>query len=513
MHKPLLCSSLLLLLAGLAHGQEKPKLINDTWNAAFVEGTRAGYFHSTTYQTERDGQKLFSTNLEMNLKVKRYGEVVNLRMETGDEETPDGKIVAVSLTQFTDKGGKQVLKARVQDNRLLLRVGVNPREFPFPWNDKAVGTYKAEQLFKERKLKPGDSYDYLSFELSVQSAVQVKVKARDFEEVDVLEVANPNAPNPAVTRIKKKLLSVDIQPGKVKVQGNEIQLPKLTSWLDSEYVPVRSQTELPGLGLVTMYRTTEAVARLEPDPRLMPDLGVASLIKLDKPLNGIHNSTSAVYSITIKDDDDPTTIFTQDSRQKVLNKNGRSFELAVKAIRRPEAKKSDETRAELLKSSFFLDSDNPKVKRLAAKIVGDETDPWQKGLKIEEWVHDHMKSDAGIGYVTASQIATELRGDCRQHGMLTAALCRSAGIPSRTALGLVYGQDRRHGPLLGFHLWTEVWIKGQWLALDATLGQGGIGPGHLKITDHDWNDAHSLAPLLPIVRAIGQIKIDSVKFE
>lgn len=514
MHKTLLGMSLFLLLIGLAHGQEKDKIVNDTWNAAYIEGARSGYFHSTTRQSERDGQKVFTTNMEMDLQLKRYGEVINLRMETGDEETADGKVLGVSLIQYLDKNGKQVFKGRIKDDKLLLRIGANPLERTFPWNPEVVGMYKQEQLSKERKLKPGDTYEFLNYELSLLAAVKVQVLAKDFEEVDVLDVVNPNAPKPAVERIKKKLLRVEIRHGKVKVGGNEIQLPGLTSWVDDSYESIRSQIELPGMGQVTLYRATEAVARQKPNPELMPDLGLNSLIKLDKPLGRVHDAKEAVYRITVKGDDDPTTIFVQDARQRVQNHKDHTFDLQVKAVRQPDEKEQPgEPKAEFLKSSFFLDSDSPKIKELAGKIVGDEIDPWKKAQRIEKWVHEHMKGDNSLGYVTASQIARDLRGDCRQHGMLTAALCRAAGIPARTALGVVYGQDPKQGPVMGFHLWTEVWIKGQWLALDATLGRGSIGAGHLKITDHSWTDTQTLAPLLPVVRAIGKIKVESVTVE
>ena len=47
-------------------------------------------------------------------------------------------------------------------------------------------------------------------------------------------------------------------------------------------------------------------------------------------------------------------------------------------------------------------------------------------------------------------------------------------------------------------MWTEVFVQGQWIGLDATIGQGSIGPGHIKITDHSWADVISFTPLLPV---------------
>ena len=93
---------------------------------------------------------------------------------------------------------------------------------------------------------------------------------------------------------------------------------------------------------------------------------------------------------------------------------------------------------------------------------------------------------------------------------MLAALCRAVGVPARTAVGVVYFNDREHGPAFGFHMWTEVYVRGQWLGLDATLGQGGVGPAHLKITDHSWRDVQTLAPLLPVIAVLGKLQVEVV---
>src|SRR5207249_84523 len=116
--------------------------------------------------------------------------------------------------------------------------------------------------------------------------------------------------------------------------------------------------------------------------------------------------------------------------------------------------------------------------------------------------HNNMRSlNFTEAMATADQVARTLEGDCTEYAMLAAAMCRVVQVPSRTALGLVYA-ELRQGPVFAYHMWTEVWIDGQWLALDATLGRGSIGAAHIKITDHSWHDIHDLKPLLPIRRVI-----------
>ena len=58
----------------------------------------------------------------------------------------------------------------------------------------------------------------------------------------------------------------------------------------------------------------------------------------------------------------------------------------------------------------------------------------------------------------ADHVARTLEGDCTEYAMLMAAMCRAEGVPSKTAIGLIYA-DTKTGPALGFHMWTEVWLR------------------------------------------------------
>src|SRR5262249_45414393 len=156
---------------------------------------------------------------------------------------------------------------------------------------------------------------------------------------------------------------------------------------------------------------------------------------------------------------------------------------------------------------FFITCDDAHVRELARKAVGTETDPWKQARLIERWVHHNMKRyNPTVEFATAAQVAQALEGDCRHYAVLTAAMCRAVGIPSRTAIGLI-DADKAAGPVLGFHMWTEVYVYGDWLGLDATLGRGGVGPAHLKITDHSWHNVQSLTPTLPVLRVLGKVSV------
>ena len=86
-------------------------------------------------------------------------------------------------------------------------------------------------------------------------------------------------------------------------------------------------------------------------------------------------------------------------------------------------------------------------------------------------------------------------------------MCRAAGVPSRTAVGLLYVDHQQKGPVMGFHMWAEAYVDGHWRPIDATLGRGYVGATHLKISDQSWHDVQSLTPLLPVYRVLGKLNL------
>lgn len=504
------CLVVLAAIAGPARAEPKaPRLVEETWDAAYLEGAKNGYAHTTVHEIDRDGKKILRTTLAMHFTIRRYDAATPTGFAISTDEAPDGKVVAVSLTIQLDKGMKLVQTGEVIGDQLLVRSPRDPDGTKVPWDDKALSLRKQWGQFRDRKVKPGDRFTFVNYEMALQKAVTVRVRVGELETVDLLAVKK-GAGGTAVERVKRKLLRLEAGSDPVEVGGKKVPLPRLVVWLDKDRAIVRQQMDMPGLGRFTLYRTTrEAAEKPGVAPGLLPDLGFNSLIALKGGIDHPEKARAIVYRITAPSDDDPATIFTHDARQAVRNAKGKTFDLRVRAVRAPAAVDDPDAEAkpEFLESSYFIDSDNKLVRELASRAAGDETDPWRKARRIEKWVHENMTFDAGVGFTPAGRIARGRKGDCRQHAMLTAALCRAARIPSRTAIGLVYVRDRDRGAVLGFHMWTEVWVKGQWLGLDAVQGLGGVGADHLKIADHSWRDVQTLAPLLPVLRALGKSKL------
>ena len=111
---------------------------------------------------------------------------------------------------------------------------------------------------------------------------------------------------------------------------------------------------------------------------------------------------------------------------------------------------------------------------------------------------------------TASQVAATLEGDCTEHAVLLAGLARARGVPARVAIGLVYSPATQS---FVYHMWDEIWTGQRWMPLDSTLGHGGIGAAHLKLTDSNLAGAAAYSCFLSVAQVIGQLKIEILEVE
>lgn len=474
----------------VAAAEPPRKLIAETWDAAFLDGTKSGHFHTTVHEVQQGDQALRSVQRTLQLTIKRFGQLAQIDAQVGTLETPTGQVLGVSMNQGLGKNQQLLLVGKVVGDFLHVTlegsaVKGGKIERKIPWDDKVIGLLGEENLLRDKKAKPGDKLSYRLFEPTVNNIVTTHVRVGDWEAV----------PLNGVTR---KLLRVETRPEKIQ----DVQLPMQTLWYDAEFKLVRSQVEMPGMGELTLVRGTKADA-MKPVGQLR-DISDLQSIVLPQPISQAHKLRKIVFRFNYGKAEEVEKMFAVgDGRQEVRNGSEKGLELHITAVRRPPASASEKLPGdEFLKSNFFINCDDKVVQKHAADAVGTETNPWHKALLIEHWVNQNMK---GVNFTeamaTADQVARTLSGDCTEYSMLCAAMCRAQGIPSRTAIGLVYHVDAGK-PKLSYHMWTEVWLNGAWLALDATLGQGNVGPAHVKITDHSWHETRSLTPLLPVMRVM-----------
>ncbi|HRS72024.1 MAG TPA: transglutaminase-like domain-containing protein, partial [Anaerohalosphaeraceae bacterium] len=139
---------------------------------------------------------------------------------------------------------------------------------------------------------------------------------------------------------------------------------------------------------------------------------------------------------------------------------------------------------EALKPTDYLQSDNEVIINLAKNAVSGTDDAAVAARRIEAFVDGFItKKDLSVGYASAAEVAKSRQGDCTEHAVLAAAMCRAAGIPARVVCGVVYADSfLSKQNIFGGHMWTEVWLGDGWYGLDATRsGEGGFGAGHIAL--------------------------------
>jgi hypothetical protein len=489
-----------------AENPEEGKIIFESYDAAFCRGYKVGYFHVVVREAVLKKKSLVYGVKTMRLSIARFGQAVEMWAEDSTLETPEGEILLTKMRQGLGKDQMLSLTGTVADKKLSVVIeNQTTDKTEIPWPEGVLGIAKEATFLRDKKPKSGETLEYTAYEGRLNRVIKYKATAKDTEEAVIAEGRKP-----------QKLVPVIQQMEPI----GDFKLPSATIWCDAAtYEPLKMETDMPTLGgKLTVIRTTREAA-IRPPTKLL-DLAEAQSIKLDKTVAGIHDKAGVTYKVTLKSEIPIEKAFPSDDRQTVtvLDAKDRTLELAVIAKRSP--KKLDvppvEPGAEYLADCFYIDWKNDLTKKHAAaaitKLPLNATD-WQKAQAVESWVQRNIKAtEFSQAMATCANVSKTLSGDCTEYSMLAAGMCRALGIPSRTAIGVVYAPDKDGKPTLAYHMWFEVWTDGQWLALDGTLGRGSIGPGHIKITDASWFEEKSFTPLLPVLSILGASpKVEVVK--
>jgi transglutaminase-like putative cysteine protease len=161
-----------------------------------------------------------------------------------------------------------------------------------------------------------------------------------------------------------------------------------------------------------------------------------------------------------------------------------------------------------LQPAPLIQSNHPRVVAAAQVAVGSANEPWEKAVRIEEYIHRILHvTEFSQAFAGAAETVQRRRGDCSEHAVLLAACCRAVGIPARLVAGLVYSEQDQG---LMYHMWNEVWIRDRWIPLDATLGQGGVTAGHLRITESQGESQNIYELVTPVLGLVGKMKVELV---
>lgn len=117
-----------------------------------------------------------------------------------------------------------------------------------------------------------------------------------------------------------------------------------------------------------------------------------------------------------------------------------------------------------------LKIDDPFLRKLAKKIVGDEKNPFWIAFKIHQYLHLNMEYKMTGGWNAAPTILKRGNGSCSEFTFSFIALARVAGLPARYEAGLVVRGDDGSIDRV-YHRWAQVYLPPfGWIPVDPSRG-------------------------------------------
>jgi transglutaminase-like putative cysteine protease len=480
-------------------------LDREDWELCFVQGIRVGYVQTAYYRTSEASKPALRIEGDMHIALNRNGEEIKQQFRSTSIETPEGRLLRFK-SEMQMGTAPLVITGVVVGNRLHMETVSPGKKVPsvIDWSPEYGGFFAVEQSLLRKPMQPGEERSLHILVDGFNQLATFEMVARNWEQTPLMHG----------TYELLRIDSVAIFP-----DGNRLEQ---TLWTDhaGEKLKTRSQA----MAMET-YRATKEEA-LEKSDTARFDVGLKTNVKLEKPLSGAHDARRAVYRVHLTGGD-PAAIFVTGSTQKVKSIDANTADVTVYAVRPDQSGNAgapaDPPTAADREPNNWIQSDNPKIIALAKEAAGDETDPWQTVVKLEQFVHKYItRTDYSQAFASAAEVLETRQGDCTEYAVLLAALCRARGIPARVAIGLVYVPAAQG---FGYHMWTEIFIdksplplgegkgEGKWIAIDATLAKGGIGAGHLQLAHSNLKGASAYSSFLPVVQVVGRLKIEVVEAE
>lgn len=473
-----------IVVAGLATTAQGA----ESWDAIYMGAVKVGHNH-VQFNAIKDGQgrpvkddngtELYRVQVNTVLSLKRGRDRTETEMRFGTIETPDGRVLSLDVRAQT--GGMEQRTHGIAKNgkmKLSFEIGRSKQEKVLDWPDTVRGPYAAEQSLARQPIKPGETRELIMFVPVLNVLCKTQLRAIEKEKLTLGDNTSRE-----LLRVEQTASGDD---------GKALPEMEMTLWIDESGQVLKGYNSIGG-GM-TYYRTTRAGA-LAPNGDY--DQLTSSIIKLDRTISNPAGSRSATYRIQVGSGD-IADIFPNDQRQVLTRTSDHSGTLQVRS--EGAATPGPAPGPEFLRANPLVNSDDPLIRQLARTATAGKTGPWEKAVAIQDWVWKNLKKkDFGTVYISAREVAQRLEGDCTEHGVLTAAMCRAVGVPSRVVAGLVYA------PYLGgfgAHMWNEVYVDGRWVALDAALNQNQVDATHLKLSDHGLDGISPYEMMSPVARLL-----------
>lgn len=456
---PLALAPLLLtLVAALARGQG----LEEVWHLMYFDEAKIGFIHTTREPVEIEGRKLVRDSVDSSMTINRLGTSITVLVSGWSLEGEKGDLLELHTEQNLS-AAKTILHLKRDGDKgtLETKIGGPTQRRTIDWNKDWLGEAGIEKLSKEKLAKGEKEFTYVTYELQTgETTITTKVVGK--EKVDVKGGGS------------RELLHLS-------VTNSAMPFPT-DSWVDDKFEEVMTVTRMMGMAMTTVRsdQATCVAAFAKPDtPEIFDKISPRTNVRLPNP----YRTDEVVLHIQANDPATPLPPL-EDERQKIIEKkNDRDVTLKVSRVvpagkfTLPLSSLTAEEK-ECLEPNPQIQFDDPEFSKLAKDALGDETDAWKAAQKLELFTSKYISNkNMDNLFETATGVMKSKAGDCTEHGVFLAGLCRAVGIPARVAVGFLYFQG-----IWGGHMWAEVSLGGKWYAIDGVLGQGSVDAAHLRLS-------------------------------
>ena len=458
--------------------------------AVLMEGQKIGH---AVHVRNVDAGTVTTTDL-VSMVIGRGAISMSISTAETSIETTDGKPVGFEYTEDLGGLGGKKMTGRLNDAGRLevttMDLGIEQKRV-IDWPTGAVMAEGLRLLELEKGLAEGVTYEARIFSPALLSAIDANVRIGPTTDIDLFG----------------RVLSLTEVGVAMNMQGTTFTS---VSYVDNQFRAQKTVMPMMGMNL-ELIACDKAFALSEND---VVDFLEKLLIPSPVALTDLGSTESITYRLA------PTggkalSIPTTDNQTIQVTKDGKVLITVKPAPARVGAKlpyKGDDQQVlDALKPTQYLQAENKEIVSLANQAVGETKDAAEAARKIENFVSEYItEKNLSVGYASAAEVAASRQGDCTEHAVLTAAICRAAGIPARVVSGIVYIDEfAGRKDVFGGHAWVEAYVGGKWIGLDATRAPNGFGAGHITMAAGNGDPADFFA----MANMLGYFKIEKITLE
>lgn len=453
----------------------------DTWDAYFLNGEQVGYSHVRAEPTDTPSEIRY--RVTERLRVLRQDTEFEQQLEQTSFETLSGQLKSFEA-ELRVNGERTQTRGQVVGNELVITTERNGEttERRIPWKRSYGGLLALQQSLKESPLAAGERR-------------KITALAPMFYEIGELDIRGVGPAS--VPLLNGESVVLQEAESTSSIEGNP--LLKMHIWVDDRGEILKSYA--PNLRL-SIFRTDEETAKQFAPPEI--DLLASSQIELDKPIERPRQLERTFFKVRAEDPQIAETLFKDAPGQRVRKGEDGQWQVLVR-------QGLDTTLGELVpgdgdrKPGPLVQSNDERIKELAS--FSKATDQAELAGQLARVVYSTIsEKNLGSGFASAAEVARTQEGDCTEHAVLLAAMCRARGIPARVAAGLLY-VDTPSGPAMRYHMWTIAYVNGGWLALDGTMEDGVAAADRITLVTDDLARGTEYGMLAPVMQAFGQLSI------